>query len=43
MHKYGKFTDQEIAVLNDKNDLVAKVQPKYGLTGPHAQSASMHS
>jgi hypothetical protein len=41
MHKYGKFTDQEITVLNDKNDLVAKVQPKYGSTGPQAQCASM--
>ena len=34
MHKYGKLTDQDITVLNDKNDLVAKVQPKYGSTGP---------
>ena len=23
-------------MLNDKNDLVAKVQPKYGSTGPQA-------
>jgi hypothetical protein len=38
MHKYGKFTDQEITVLNDKNDLVAKVQPKYPLDRPQAQS-----
>jgi len=39
MHKYGKLTDREITVLNDKNDLVAKVQPKYRLDRPQAQSA----
>jgi hypothetical protein len=38
-HKYGKFTDQEIPVLNDRNHLVAKVQPIYRLDRPEAQTA----
>ena len=43
MHKYGKFTDQEITELNDKNDLVAKVQPKYRLDRPRRKALSMRS
>jgi len=39
MHQYGKFTDQEISVLNDRNNLVAKVQPIYRLDRTEAQTA----
>jgi uncharacterized protein YjbJ (UPF0337 family) len=35
--KWGKFSAEEIRTLKDKNDLVEKVQAKYGLERPQAQ------
>ena len=37
VHQYGKCTDQEIADLKDKDDLVARVQAKYQLERSKAQ------
>jgi hypothetical protein len=35
--KWGKFSTQEITDLKDKDDLVAKVQTKYGIDKAQAQ------
>jgi uncharacterized protein YjbJ (UPF0337 family) len=35
--RWGKFSDEEIADLKDKDDLVAKVQAKYQLERSKAQ------
>jgi hypothetical protein len=35
--KWGKFSTQEISDLKDKDDLVTKVQTKYGLDKAQAQ------
>jgi uncharacterized protein YjbJ (UPF0337 family) len=37
VRRWGKFSDQEIADLKDKDDLVAKVQAKYQLEKSKAQ------
>jgi hypothetical protein len=37
VRRWGKFSDQEIADLKDKDDLVAKVQAKYQLDRAQAQ------
>jgi hypothetical protein len=36
--RWGKFNSQEIAALEDKDDLVAQVQAKYQLEKAKAQS-----
>ena len=35
--KWGKFTQQEVAALKSKDDLVAQVQTKYALDKAQAQ------
>jgi uncharacterized protein YjbJ (UPF0337 family) len=35
--KWGKFTQQEVAALKNKDDLVAQVQTKYALDKAQAQ------
>jgi hypothetical protein len=37
VRRWGKFSDQEIADLKDKDDLVARVQAKYQLERSKAQ------
>ena len=37
VRRWGKFSDQEIANLKDKDDLVAKIQAKYKLERSQAQ------
>ena len=37
VRRWGKFSDQEIADLRDKDDLVARVQAKYQLERSKAQ------
>ena len=37
VRRWGKFSDQEIADLKDKDDLVARVQVKYQLERSKAQ------
>ena len=43
VRRWAKFTDQEITELKDKDDLVARVQAKYGSTGPRRSALSMRS
>ena len=43
VHQYGKFTDQEITVLNDRNDFVAGSNRYTGSTGPRRKPLSMGS
>jgi hypothetical protein len=43
VHQYGKFTDQEITVLDDRNDFVARSNRYTGSAGPRRKPLSMRS
>ena len=43
VRRWGKFSDQEIADLKDKDDLVARVQANTSSKGPRRSAMSMRS